>query len=35
MKGLSKIDVPLDGDAAAVKAYATEVEKLKTLRRCL
>ncbi|MEO2192851.1 MAG: hypothetical protein ABGY24_10415 [bacterium] len=29
MKGLSKIDVPLDGDAAAVKAYATEVEKLK------
>lgn len=29
MKGLSKIDVPLEGDAAAVKAYATEVEKLK------
>ena len=29
MKGLSKIDVPLDGDATAVKAYATEVEKLK------
>jgi len=29
MKGLSKMEVPLSGDAAAVKAYATEVEKLK------
>lgn len=29
MKGLSKIEVPLTGDAEAVKAYASEVEKLK------
>lgn len=29
MKGLSKIEVPLEGDEKAVKAYATEVEKLK------
>lgn len=29
MKGLSKVDVPLEGDAAAIKGYAQEVEKLK------
>ena len=29
MKGLSKLDVPLDGNAAAVKGYASDVEKLK------
>lgn len=29
MKGLSKVDVPLEGDAAAIKGYASEVEKLK------
>jgi hypothetical protein len=29
MTGLSKVDIPLDGDAAAIKGYAAEVEKLK------
>ena len=29
MKGLSKVDVPLEGDASAIKGYAQEVEKLK------
>lgn len=29
MKGLAKVDVPLEGDAAAIKGYASEVEKLK------